>query len=76
MIVEYNGFYFIVNGHHRVCSKIQAGEKLICVKMLNVDNKGYVEKYNKKMEEIVTVPKKCFYDWTDFNAMRFLRYPY
>lgn len=74
-IVEYNGFYFIVNGHHRVCAKLQNGEKLICVKMLSIDDKGYVEKYNKKVEKIVRISKRDFYDWEDFNEMRFLAYP-
>lgn len=74
-VIDYKGFYFIIDGHHRVCSKIQMGEKLVRVKILNINNKGYVEKYNKKMEEIVRIPKGCFYDWEDFNAMRFLGYP-
>lgn len=73
--IEFNDLYFIVNGHHRVCSKIQIGENLIPVKILNVDSKGYIEKYNRKVEEIVRIPKKCYYDWEDFNTMRFLRYP-
>lgn len=74
-VIEYNGFYFIIDGHHRVCSRMQMGEKLVSVKIHNVDSKGGIEKYNKKIEEIVRIPKECFYDWEDFNSMKFLGYP-
>lgn len=74
-IVEFNGFYFIINGHHSVCSKIQKGEKLIPVKILNVDGNGSVEGDNRKAEEIVGVSKKCYSDWETFNAMKFSGYP-
>lgn len=74
-IMEYNGFYFIVNGHHRVCSAIRRGDKLVPVKMLHADEEGYAEKYNKKVEEISKTPKDYFYDWEESNAMKFLGYP-
>lgn len=73
-IVEFHGFYYIIDGHHRICSMIQNGEKLVPVIILKV-NKGYIDKYNKKVEEIVKIPKGNYYDWEDFNSIKFFGYP-
>lgn len=74
-VVMYDGFYFIIDGHHRTCSKIQKGEKLISVNVLSVDDNGCVEKYNKKIEEIVIISTSYYYDWEDYNKIKFLDYP-
>lgn len=74
-VVEYNGFYFIVSGHFDVCAKIRAGEKLVSVKILKADAKGYVAKCDKNVEEIAKVPEEYFHDWEERNAMEFLGYP-
>lgn len=74
-VVEHNGFYFIVNGHRSVCAKIQAGEKLVSVKLLEVDAKGYVETCDKNIAEIATASKDYFHNWENYNKMEFLGYP-
>lgn len=74
-VVLYDGFYFIIDGHHRACAKIQKGEKLISVNVLDVDDRGYIEKYNKKLEEIIRVPVTYYYDWEEYNKINFLAYP-
>lgn len=74
-VVEFDGFYYIIDGHHRVCSRIQNGEKLIPVIILRVNDEGYIEKYNKKVEEIIKIPNGCYYDWEDFNSIKFFGYP-
>ncbi len=74
-VVKHDGFYFIVDGHNRVCAKIHKGEKLISVNVLDIDDRGYVEKYNKKIEEIIRMPISCYYDWQEYNKINFLAYP-
>lgn len=74
-IIEFDNYYFIVDGHHRVCSKIQTGEKIVPVTILKTNDKGYVEKYNKRAEEIVRMSKESYYDWENFNEIKFFGYP-
>lgn len=73
--VEFQHFYYIVHGHHRVSAGLLAKEKLIPVKLLRVDSQGYVEKYHQKAEDIAALSHECCRDWEERHAMKFLGYP-
>lgn len=75
-VVAHNGFYYIIDGHHRVCAKIQSGEKLISVNVCSADDKGMVEKYGKSIEELVKAPETYYKEWEEHNGVKFLAYPY
>ena len=75
-VVGYNGFYYIINGHDKVCSKIKSGEKLISANVYNADEKGWVEKYGKNVDELVKVPEACYREWEEYTGVKFLAYPF
>lgn len=75
-VVAHNGFYYIIDGHHRVCAKLHSGEKLISVNVCSVDDKGQVEKYGKNIEELVKAPETYYQEWEEHNGVKFLAYPY
>lgn len=75
-VVACNGFYYIINGHNRVCAKIQNGEKLISANVYNADEKGWVEKYGKNVEQLVKMPETCYREWEEHTGVKFLAYPY
>ncbi len=75
-IVACSGFYYIINGHDKVCSKIKSGEKLISANVYNADEKGWVEKYGKNVDELVKMPETCYSDWEEHTGVKFLAYPY
>lgn len=66
-VVAHNGFYYIIDGHHRVCAKLRNGEKLIGVNVRNAD---------KNIEELVKVPETYYKEWEEHNEVKFLAYPY
>lgn len=74
-IIEQGGFYYIVQGHRAVCSKIQKGEKLIPVTVLEKDGSGSVKKYDRSVNDILKASNLCCSDWEERNAMKFLGYP-
>lgn len=75
-VVACNGFYYIINGHNKVCAKIQSGEKLISANVYNADEKGWVEKYGKNVDELVKMPETCYREWEGHTGVKFLAYPY
>lgn len=75
-VVACNGFYYIINGHDKVCSKIKKGEKLISANVYNADEKGWVEKYGKNIDEFVKIPEACYREWEEHTGVKFLAYPY
>lgn len=75
-VVACNGFYYIINGHNKVCSKIQSEEKLINANVYNADEKGWVEKYGKNVDELVKKPETYYSEWEEHTGVKFLAYPY
>lgn len=73
-VVMHDDFCFILNGHHRACAKLQKGEKLIQVNVLEIDDSGYIPKYNRKLEDILRTPAE-YSDWEEYNRIKFLTYP-
>lgn len=74
-IIEYNHFYYVVSGHHRLCAQIRGGAKLVPVTILRIDDIGYVEKYKKRVEDLVKLPKESYEDWENLNNIKFFSYP-
>ena len=74
-VIEHNHFYYIVSGHHRLCAQIRGGAKLVPVTILRIDDIGYVEKYKKRVEDLVKLPKEIYVDWENLNNIKFFSYP-
>lgn len=75
-VVAHEGFYYIIDGHKRVCDKIKRGEKLILSNVCNEDDKGMIEKYGKSVEELVKIPEVCYREWEEHTGIKFATYPY
>lgn len=74
-VIEHNHVYYIVSGHHRLCAQISKGAKLVPVTILRIDDIGYVEKYKKRVEDLVKLPKEIYADWENLNNIKFFSYP-
>lgn len=74
-VIEHNHFYYIVSGHHRLSAQIRKGAKLVPVTILRIDDIGYVEKYKKRAEDLVKLPKENYRDWENLNNIKFFSYP-
>lgn len=63
-VMLYDGNYYIVDGHHRVCASLQRNMGLVGVRIVNVDN-----------NDLVSNKEEIYRDWEDFNSMKFAAYP-
>lgn len=60
-IQEQDGFYFIIDGHHRVITNILSNNQFIDA--IIVENKNIV------------INNSMYYDWEDLNGFRYSKYP-
>lgn len=74
-VVFFNKYYHIIDGHHRVCANIQNGNSLVKVNILNIGTNGIVENYDLPIYDLVQIDRTSYYDWEDYNSIRFNSYP-
>lgn len=74
-VVYYNEYFYIIDGHHRVCANIQNGNPLVKVNILNIGADGIVENYGLPFFSLVQINRTNYYDWEDYNSLRFNSYP-
>lgn len=74
-VVLYNEYYYIIDGHHRACANIQNGNPLVKVNILNIGADGIVENYDLPFCDLVQINRTNYYDWEDYNSLRFNSYP-
>lgn len=71
--ILYDGHYFIIEGHHRACARIQNGDKLIEINVLKADENNRVEKLNKTVQELVQTDGADYHDWEAYNSVKLVK---
>lgn len=74
-VVLCQGYYYIVEGHHRVCASIQNNDGLIGVNILKADANNIVERYDTPLRELVSIDKMNYCAWESYNSMNYTSYP-
>lgn len=74
-VAKYNGCYYIISGHRSVCLALRNKERLIAVRMLPVNEDGFVEKDGLRIDVSEKKPETYYSAWEEYNDMKFSGYP-
>lgn len=77
VIIRYQGEFYIVDGHKRVCRSLASGADFIPCKLLEPEKGDLIGTYRQTEKEYLlgNYARKNVYDWEELNSFRFSSYP-